>query len=554
MNLNRRELLGAATAVALANVVESKERNVNERGSKQPDVVFIGAGINSLGAALVLSEAGWKVLIIDRNEVPGGAVRTLELTLPGFRHDIGAMNLSLLANSPFYQQRKKILAEQGVEFITADRTFGSMDADGRFLGMSNDLESNLRAIGRISDADAKAWKQWAADFKSCAPSLFLIFGSEAADSGPLEYVFGKDGAVPMAIRPTIKGILVDSLRSNLTARFETPVIRAMIAAWGLHIDYAPDIAGGCWMPFLETNADQQTGIAIVKGGSGQLIDALCALIRKRGGQIRTSETVEEILIDGGRAVGVRLAGSETIRASRAVVASVTPTALLKLAGGKLPLAESKRAASWSYGPGTLVIHLALSELPRWKEAEARRSFYIHLGPTLDHLAAAYQQGMAGLLSDEPFCVIGQPTVYDASRAPDGRHVLWIMVRAVPAEIRGDVVGKILGNEWSRDVKEAFADRVLQLIERYAPGLRGQILGKTIISPTDLEKLNPNLVGGDLNAGSQHLSQFYGQRPFLGGSRMPIKGLYMCGASTWPGGGCNPGSGLLVAEQLLKADG
>jgi len=522
--------------------------------SKQPDVVFIGAGINSLGAALLLSEAGWKVLVIDRNEVPGGAVRTLELTLPGFHHDIGAMNLTVLAHSPFYNDRKKIFAEQSVEFITADHTFGSLDLEGRFLGMTNNVESNLRAIGRFSDDDARAWRQWTADFQRCAPVLFRIFGSEAVKSGPLEYLIGEEGEVPMAIRPALKGILVDSLRSNLTTRFESPVVQAMIAAWGLHIDYAPDIAGGCWMPFLETNADQDSGISLVRGGSGRLILALCEMIRARGGQVRTGQTVDKVLLEQGRAVGVRMQGGESIRASRAVVASVTPTSLLKLTDGNLPLDASNRAATWLYGPGTLVIHLALAKLPQWTEVDARKSFYVHLGPTLDYLAAAYQQGMAGLLSDQPFCVIGQPTVYDPSRAPEGKHVMWIMVRAVPAVIQGDVAGKIRGSEWTRDVKEAFADRVLQLIERHAPGLREQILGKKIISPTDLEILNPNLVGGDLDAGSEHLSQFYGQRPFLGGSRMPINGLYMCGASTWPGGGCNPASGILVADQLLKAHG
>lgn len=554
MNISRRDLLGAAAIAGVAGLAQSAEPNMKNNDSKQPDVVFIGAGINSLGAALLLSEAGWKVLVIDRNEVPGGAVRTLELTLPGFHHDIGAMNLTVLAHSPFYNDRKKIFAEQSVEFITADHTFGSLDLEGRFLGMTNNVESNLRAIGRFSDDDARAWRQWTADFQRCAPVLFRIFGSEAVKSGPLEYLIGEEGEVPMAIRPALKGILVDSLRSNLTTRFESPVVQAMIAAWGLHIDYAPDIAGGCWMPFLETNADQDSGISLVRGGSGRLILALCEMIRARGGQVRTGQTVDKVLLEQGRAVGVRMQGGESIRASRAVVASVTPTSLLKLTDGNLPLDASNRAATWLYGPGTLVIHLALAKLPQWTEVDARKSFYVHLGPTLDYLAAAYQQGMAGLLSDQPFCVIGQPTVYDPSRAPEGKHVMWIMVRAVPAVIQGDVAGKIRGSEWTRDVKEAFADRVLQLIERHAPGLREQILGKKIISPTDLEILNPNLVGGDLDAGSEHLSQFYGQRPFLGGSRMPINGLYMCGASTWPGGGCNPASGILVADQLLKAHG
>lgn len=552
MTINRRELLGAAAAAAVAGAAEAKEPTVNDKDSKQPDVIFIGAGINSLGGALLLAEAGWKVLVIDRNEIPGGAVRSLQLTLPGFHHDIGAMNLTVLAHSPFFNQRKKTFAEKGVEFITADRTFGSMDTDGRFLGMTSDFQANLRAIGQFSDSDVKAWRQWTADFERAAPVLFGIFGSDAAKSGPLDYVFGEASDVPMAIRPALKGILLDSLRMNLTARFQTPVLQALIAAWGLHIDYAPDIAGGCWMPFLESCADQQVGISLVRGGSGRMILGLCDMIGDQGGEIRLGQMVEKILFDKGRAVGVEVAGGETIRASRAVVASVTPTALVKLADGKLPAVKAKRADAWSFGPGTFVMHLALSKLPQWKEEDARQSFYVHLAPTLDYLAAAYQQGMAGILAERPFCVVGQPTVYDPSRAPEGKHVLWVMVRAVPAVIASDAAGKIAGPDWTEDVKEAFAERVLRLIEGHAPGLRKQILAKKLISPTDLETLNPNLVGGDLNAGSQHLSQFYGQRPFLDGTRNPINGLYLCGASTWPGGGCNPGSGVFVAQQLLKA--
>jgi phytoene dehydrogenase-like protein len=199
-----------------------------------------------------------------------------------------------------------------------------------------------------------------------------------------------------------------------------------------------------------------------------------------------------------------------------------------------------------------MIHLAVSGLPDWRAEGARRSFYVHVGPSLDYLARAYQESLAGLLSAEPFCVVGQPTVYDPSRAPAGKHVLWIMVRCVPAAIRGDAAGEIEGRAWSGEVEEAFADRVLDLIERHAPGLRGKIMGRAIHAPDDLEKLNPNLVGGDINGGSCHLDQFYGERPFprYARHRMPIEGLYMCGASTWPGPGASPGSGVLLAQQLL----
>lgn len=328
-------------------------------------------------------------------------------------------------------------------------------------------------------------------------------------------------------------------------------MRALVAAWGLHPDYAPDIAGGCWYPFIETNVDQRQGIAIAKGGSGRVTQALADLIREAGGEVRTGASVEKVVIEKSRAVGVRVEGGE-IRAARAVVAGVTPAALLRLTGGQLPAPEAERARAWRHGTGTFVIHLALAGLPDWRAPGARRSFYVHIGPSLDDLARAYQESQAGLLSAAPFCVVGQPTLYDPSRAPPGKHVLWIMVRCVPAVIKGDAAGQVAGRAWTDAVKDAFADRVLDLVERHAPGLRGKILARALHAPSDLEALNPNLVGGDINGGSCHLDQFYGQRPFAryARHRMPIEGLYLCGASTWPGPGASPGSGALVAQQLL----
>ena len=520
-----------------------------------PDIIFIGAGINSLGAALLLAKEGWQVLVVDRNSTPGGAVRTMELTLPGFRHDIGAMNLSLFAGSPFYAEHREALGKKGLELTVAEHSFGSLAADGRFLGISTDLEANLRSIARFSKADAKAWKAWRADYDRCSPVLFQILGSPAVPSGPLELVFGKNGELPPHIGTPLRGILLDSLRANLGRRFHSDVVQALIAAWAMHLDYAPDISGGCWMPFLETNGDERNGIPIARGGSGNMIRTIVELVREHGGSVVTNQTVDQIVVEKGRVVGVRLADGQELRSSRGVVASVTPQALVKLTKGHLPKTVVEEANNYRYGPGTLVIHLALSRLPDWKDEAARRSFYVHIGPSLDSIAAAYQQGMAGMLASEPFLVVAQPTVHDPSRAPAGKHVLWIMVRAVPAEIRGDAAGIIKDRTWTPEAAEKVADRVIRQIARYAPGLPDRILGMAIHTPLDLQELNPNLVNGDLNAGSLHLSQFYGNRPFAGYAdhEMPIPGLYMCGASTWPGGGASPGSGMLLTRKLLSGN-
>lgn len=520
---------------------------------RDPDIIFIGAGINSLGAALVLAEQGWRVLVLDRNSTAGGAVRTMELTLPGFRHDIGAANLSLFAASPFYAEHREALSEKGLELIVAEHSFGSLADDGRFLGISTDLDANLKSIARFSKADAEAWKAWRADYDRCSPVLFQILGSPAARSGPLELVFGRNGDdLPPNVATPVRGILLDSLRTNLGRRFQSDVVQALIGAWAMHLDYAPDVSGGCWMPFLETNGDERNGIPIARGGSGHMIRAIVELVREHGGSVVTNQTVEQILVEKGSAAGVRLADGRELRSSRGVVASVTPQALVRLTKGHLPEAVVEEASHYRYGPGTLMIHLALSKLPSWRDEAARRSFYVHVGPSLDYIAAAYQEAMAGMLPSHPFLVVGQPTVYDPSRAPAGRHVLWIMVRAVPAEIRGDAAGTIEDRAWTPETARKVADRVIRQLSRLAPGLPDAVLGMAIHTPLDLQELNPNLVNGDLNAGSLHLSQFYGNRPFAGYAdhEMPIPGLYMCGASTWPGGGASPGSGMLLARRLL----
>ena len=201
----------------------------------------------------------------------------------------------------------------------------------------------------------------------------------------------------------------------------------------------------------------------------------------------------------------------------------------------------------------MMIHLALDSLPDWSASEELKRFaYVHLAPSYDVMSAVYQEAMAGLLPREPVLVVGQPTALDPSRAPEGKHVLWVQVRVVPYEIKGDAFGTIAARNWD-EAKLAYTERVLDLIERYAPGLRTKILGSSIHSPLDLERANPNLVRGDSLSGSHHLDQNFLFRPFGGWSRYrtPIKDLYMVGASTWPGAGTGVGSGYMLGKMLAR---
>jgi phytoene dehydrogenase-like protein len=229
---------------------------------------------------------------------------------------------------------------------------------------------------------------------------------------------------------------------------------------------------------------------------------------------------------------------------------VAPGALPRLTGPTTPAFDGAMAR-FSHAPGTMMIHLALSALPDWAAgAELQRFAYVHLAPSLDQMARTYQQAKAGLLPDEPILVVGQPTSQDPSRAPDGKHILWVQVRMAPGTIAGDAAGEFSSTDWAQ-VAEPFAERALDILERYAPGTRAKILGRRVVSPLELEAENPNLVGGDQICGSHHLAQHFLFRPARGHAdgSTPIKGLHLTGAAVWPGAGTGAGPGYLLARKL-----
>ncbi len=256
---------------------------------------------------------------------------------------------------------------------------------------------------------------------------------------------------------------------------------------------------------------------------------------------------------GGKAAGVTLADGRRIAASRAVIANVIPQIVF---GRLLPNGSGNAVADGKFrnfrpGPGTMMIHLALDSALDWKAgAELKKFAYVHLAPSLQQMARTYAEAMAGLLPSEPVLVVGQPTAIDPSRAPPGKHVLWVQVRLLPAVIKGDALGKITEKNWET-AKEVYAERVLSIIETYAPGARAKILARAVYSPIDLETENPCLVGGDNLSGSHHLDQNFIFRPVAGWSRYrtPVAGLYLCGAATWPGAGTGAGSGHLLGRML-----
>jgi len=232
---------------------------------------------------------------------------------------------------------------------------------------------------------------------------------------------------------------------------------------------------------------------------------------------------------------------------------VAPGALIRLTGGSGDAGFDRRMDRFSHAPGTMMIHLAMDALPNWTAGAELRGFaYVHLAPSMDQMARTYQQARAGLLPDEPVIVVGQPTAFDPSRAPPGKHVLWLQVRMVPGTILGDAANRITATDWTQ-AATPMAERALDILERHAPGTRAKILGQRIVTPAELESDNPNLVGGDQICGSHHLAQHFLFRPAPGHAdgSTPIRDLHLTGAAVWPGAGTGAGPGYLLARKLAR---
>ena len=524
------------------------------------DAVLVGAGHNALACAALLAARGWRVAVLEGAEAPGGAVRTLPLTLPGFRHDWAAMNLSLFAGSAFFRTYQKELTAAGLAFAPAADCFATAFPDGSWLGVSTDLAATQARIAAQSPRDAETWGRLAAAFPAEAETLFALLGS------PMRLrAFARIGWRSLRRRgpggsADLVRFLLASPRAWLTETFESEKVRALLAAWGMHLDFAPDIAGGALFPYLEGMANQSFGMVLGRGGADTMIRALVAMIERRGGRVECGARVVRILREGGAATGVELADGRRLRARRAVIAGVAPRALVdgllggSSGGGSGDARFDAAMRGFAHAPGTMMIHLALADLPDWAAGpELRRFAYVHLAPTLDQMARTYAEAQAGLLPAEPVLVVGQPTAIDPSRAPAGRHVLWIQLRMAPGRIAGDATGAIAARDWAA-AAEPFAERALDILEAYAPGTRAKILARRIVTPADLEAANPNLVGGDQLCGSHHLSQHFLFRPARGHAAgdTPVPRLYLTGAAVWPGAGVGAGSGFLLARRLAGA--
>ena len=522
------------------------------------DVVFVGAGINALAGAALLSKAGWSVCVVERDDELGGCIRTSsDLTVPGFTHEVLASWHPLWTGSSAYAELKDDLDRRGLEYLNTDLPTGSTFPDGFSVFLTTSLEDNIAELDRHAAGDGAAWESMFETFMKNADLSFGVLGTELWSPAGLGLGrqalrrFGRRGLLAYV------GTMLSSSRDWLGDTFQSDAAHGLLAPWVLHTGLGPDQATSGFMTQVIACALQLGGMPVPRGGGVALVEGLGGIVRDAGGELRTGADVERILVSGGRATAVRLANGETIRAERAVVASVTPTQLYGrlLHEGEVPGELARAAVRYRYGRGEMQIHLALNERPDWYgDDRLGRTAIVHVTPGLDGVSRAVNEAERGLLPAEATIVCGQPVAVDPSRAPEGSWIIWIQLQELPAgTVKGDAANEIdVGDgSWTEDLRERYADRIVSRLGRHIQNLERATIRRVALSPADIAALNVNLVGGDIYGGSCALDQNFLFRPLpqAPGHRTPVDGLWHIGASTHPGPGLGAGSGYLVYKEL-----
>jgi phytoene dehydrogenase-like protein len=493
------------------------------------DAICIGSGINSLVAAALLAREGWSVGVFERNDWLGGAIRTAEITEPGFVHEVFASWHPLFTGSAAYAELKDDLDARGLEYLNTDLPTATLFPDGSSAFLTTSHEENVRALGA-------GWERTVAEFMPNADLAFGLLGTElwSRDGARLGMKalrrLGRRGLVEFT------GTTLVSARDWLTETFDSEPARGLLAPWVLHTGLGPDQASSGFMAQVIGFALEVGGMPVPRGGGVRLVEALAGIVRDAGGTLETGRDVAHVLVREGKAIGVRLADGAVFEATRAVLANVTPQQLYgRLLGGEEP--------RFRFGRGEMQIHLALDQPPRWEGDERlARTAIVHVTPGLDGVSKAVNEADRGELPEEATIVVGQSMAVDPSRAPAGKWIVWIQLQELPSRF-----------DWTEDARERYADRIVSRLARQLTNVESACLKRVVLSPRDIEAANVNMVGGDIYSGSCALDQnlIWRPRPSLPGHRTAVEGLWHIGASTHPGPGLGAGSGTLVAKQLLR---
>ncbi len=519
------------------------------------DAVLVGSGHNNLVAGVVLAQAGWKVAVYERADEPGGAVGTDTNSIPGYRLDAFSNTHVLIFLSRFYHEMKDDLARHGLKYLRYEANIVSLFPDKTAVCQFPDLEGTLDDLGRLSADDAAGWEKLYGLYRDARDAFSTLF------SGPIPSLASMEALAGARLRFGPRGnmeftqLLTMSGRSFAERHFRSEKAKAWFLPYGLHPPLAPESAGAgvfAWVG-LAVAQDPDYGLAIPAGGSGSLSAALVSLLRSLGGEVHCGVPVARIIVRGKTAKAIELEDGTQVEAGRAIIAGLAPTKLFGelIEPEALPADSMAKLRHYRYGAPRVKIDYALSRPPSWEAGDgARKAGLVHISPSVDAMSQAANQVVRGYLPGEPLLIVAQPSIIDPSRAPEGKHTLWVLT-SVPYEVKGDSAGKIGKRPWLH-MKERFADRVGDIIERYAPGFKESVLARHVMSPEDLEAANPNLVRGDISTGSTEFDQSYIFRPIPGWSRYatPISRLYLCGAGTHPGPGVHGMSGWALANMLL----
>ena len=522
------------------------------------DAIIVGSGVNSLACGAFLARAGWRVAVLERESEFGGAVRTAELTEPGFHHDVFSAWHPLWVGGPAHAELGDALAERGLEYLNTEHPTGTLFPDGESAFLTTGTEGNAAELDRHAAGDGDAWRETIAAVAAQAELVFGVLGTELWSRAGLNLgvkAYRRLGRRGLA---EFSGELVQSSRDWLTTTFRSERAHGLLAPWVLHTGLGPDAATSGFMTRVIAFAIEAGGMPIPRGGGARLVDALVRLIEDHGGTCQTGQDVERVVVSRGRATGVRLTDGKVLDAGRAVVCNVTPTQLYGrlLEPGDVQAEIGEAGKRFRFGRSEMQIHFALSESPRWNgDDRLGRTAIVHLTPGLDGVSRAVNEAERGLLPAEATVVVGQPLTIDDTRAPAGKGLLWIQLQELPWHVRGDAAGELdVGDgTWTESLRERYADRIQARLAQHIPNLETSILKRVVLSPADLQAANINLQQGDPYSGSLALDQNFLWRPFARqpGHGTPIDGLFQIGASTWPGPGLGAGSGTLVAKELLQ---
>jgi phytoene dehydrogenase-like protein len=513
------------------------------------DAVVIGAGPNGLVAANLLADEGWEVEVVEEQPRPGGAVRTEELTLPGFRHDVFSAFYPLAVAS--HVIRGLGLERYGLRWCRAPLVLAHPTQDGRCAVLSEDLEETAASLDGFASGDGDAWRRlyelWRRTGGHLIEALLTPFPPVAAGSRIVRAVGGAE-----LVRFLRFGLL--PVRRLSDEEFRGPGGGLLLAGSALHADHTPDSSGGSLFGWLLCGIGQERGWPVPEGGAGAVTDALVRRLESRGGRLRCGLRADEVLVSRGRAVGVRTKDGD-VGARRAVLADVgAPSLYLDLVDrGHLPSRLLDDLRRFQYDTATVKVDWALDGPVPWEAEGARRAGTIHISEGMDALTDYSAQLATGRVPDHPFLVFGQYGMADPTRAPEGAETAWAYTH-VPHEIKGDAGSDGLAAAWDERETEALVARIENEVEALAPGFRGLIRGRHVLTPPGMEARNANLKNGALNGGTAQLHQQLAFRPTsgLGRSETPVRGLYLASASAHPGGGVHGGPGANAARAALGA--